>query len=345
MIDRELFGHYNGREVYKYRLVDEIEVEIVTLGATLLSIRTPDRNGLMTDVLLGFETPQDMVCKSDYMGAVVGRFGNRIGEGKFTLNANQYQLALNDGGKAHLHGGNVGFNQKVFQAEERSGALLLTCHSADGEEGYPGALELTVRYSVKGKVLAIEYFAHSDADTIINPTNHAYFNLNGQQDGSILDHVMEIRADRYLPVDEKLIPTGEERSVEGTAFDFRSPKTIGRDIDRNDAQLRIAGGYDHNFCLNQAHFATVYAPKTGIQMDCYTDRPGVQFYSGNFLSGQVGKSQYDRRSGFCLETQLYPDCINKPQWESPLLKKREKFYSRTEYCFSLYGEKNDHIMA
>lgn len=245
------------------------------------------------------------------------------------------QLALNDGGKAHLHGGLVGFNQKNFTAKEQNGSLLLTCFSPDGEEGYLAGLTLTVQYTVKGKSLIIEYFAESDGTTIFNPTNHAYFNMNGENNGSILDNVLQLNADKYLPTDEKLIPTGEERNVEGTPFDFRQPKPIGRDIGAEDAQLATAGGYDHNFCLTDEHFAVVYSEKTGIQMDCYTDRPGVQFYSGNFMGGAVGKSQYHKRSGFGLETQLYPDSINKPHWRSPVLKKEEKFYSKTEYRFSV----------
>lgn len=335
MIKKEFMECYQGNEVYKYIVSDEIEVEISTLGATLLSLKTPDKNGIMTDVLLGFQNAEDMIYKSGFMGAVVGRFGNRIGEGKFELEGKQYQLALNDGGKAHLHGGLIGFNQKNFTAKEQNGSLLLTCFSPDGEEGYPAGLTLTVQYTVKSKSLIIEYFAESDGTTIFNPTNHAYFNLNGENDGSILDNVLQLNADKYLPTDEKLIPTGEERNVEGTPFDFRQSKPIGRNIGAEDAQLATAGGYDHNFCLTDEHFAVVYSEKTGIQMDCYTDRPGVQFYSGNFLGGAVGKSQYHKRSGFCLETQLYPDSINKPHWRSPVLKKGEKFYSKTEYQFSV----------
>lgn len=335
MIKKEFMERYQGNEVYKYTVSDEIEVEISTLGATLLSLKTPDKNGIMTDVLLGFQNAEDMIHKSGFMGAVVGRFGNRIGEGKFELEGKQYQLALNDGGKAHLHGGLIGFNQKIYTAKEQNNSLLLTYFSPDGEEGYPAGLTLTVQYTVKGKSLIIEYFAESDGTTIFNPTNHAYFNLNGENNGSILDNVLQLNADRYLPTDKKLIPTGEERNVEGTPFDFQQPKPIGKDIGAEDAQLATAGGYDHNFCLTDEHFAVVYSEKTGIQMDCYTDRPGVQFYSGNFMGGAVGKSQYHKRSGFCLETQLYPDSINKPHWRSPVLKKGEKFYSKTEYQFSV----------
>lgn len=338
MITKHFSENYNGEEIYTYTISDGIEVDISTLGATLLSIRTPDKCGNMTDVLLGFGTADEMIHKSSYMGAVVGRIGNRIGNGVFELDGKKYQLALNDGGKAHLHGGNVGFNQKNFVAKEENGSLLLTYVSPDGEEGYPAQLELTVKYTVNDKTLVIEYFAESNGNTIFSPTNHAYFNLNGENDGSILDNVMQIKADKYLPVDTALIPTSEERDLTGTPFDFRTAKKIGTDLEAVDEQLTIAGGYDHNFCLSDSHFATVYSEKTGIQMDCFTDRPGVQFYSGNFLSGEVGKSQYNKRAGFCLETQLYPDAINKPQWQSPILKSGEKFYSKTEYKFSVKAD-------
>ena len=333
MIKKEFAERYNDQNIDTYTICGDIEVEISTLGATLLSLRTPDRNGNMVDVLLNFPDAKDRGSGCGYMGCAIGRNGNRIGNGGFSLEGKTYPLAKNDGGKAHLHGGPLGFHQKNFDAQVQDDSLVMTCFSPDGEEGYPANLTFTVKYTVTGTTLVIEYFAESDGTTIINPTNHAYFNLSGEHDGSILDNVLQIHADRYLPTDKNLIPTGEETYVEGTPFDFRQPKPIGRDIGCADAQLATAGGYDHNFCLTDSHFAVVYSEKTGIQMDCYTDRPGVQFYSGNFLNGSVGKSRYPKNAGFCLETQLWPDCINKPQWQSPVLKKDEKFYSKTEYCF------------
>lgn len=335
MIKKEISECFSGEDIYTYTICGDIEVEISTLGATLLSLKTPDRNGNMVDVLLNFPEAKDRGSGCGYMGCTIGRFGNRIGDGKFTLEGKTYQLDRNNKGVSHLHGGLLGFHQKNFKAEIQGNSLLLTAFSSDGEENYPGNLTLTVRYTVTGKNLTIEYFAESDATTIFSPTNHAYFNLNGENDGTILDNILQINADRYLPTDQNLIPTGEERNVDGTAFDFRQPKPIGKDIGEADSQLMTAGGYDHNFCITDPHFAVVYSEKTGIQMDCYTDRPGVQFYSGNFLRGNVGKSLYPKNSGFCLETQLWPDCINKPQWQSPVLKKGEKFYSKTEYCFSI----------
>lgn len=337
MIKKEFAEQYNGQDLYTYTLEGKIQVEVSTLGATLLSLRVPDKNGDLVDVMLNHLKAEERGSGCGYMGAVVGRIGNRIGDGRFTLEGKTYQLALNDGGKAHLHGGVRGFDQKNYEAVEQGDSLLLTCCSPDGDEGYPAGLTLKVKYTVRETSLIIEYFAESDGTTILSPTNHAYFNLNGESDGSILDNVLQLRADRYLPTDENLIPTGEERPVAGTAFDFRQPKPIGADIGAQDDQLATAGGYDHNFCLTDPHFAVVYSEKTGIQMDCYTDRPGVQFYSGNFLEGKVGKSQYNKNAGFCLETQLYPDSIHKPQWQSPVLRKGETFYSKTEYRFSIKG--------
>ena len=335
MITKAFSERFKNEDIYIYTICGDIEVEVSTLGATLLALKTPDKNGKMTDVLLNFPEAKDQGRNCGYMGCTIGRFGNRIGDGKFTLEGKQYQLDRNNKGVAHLHGGLLGFHQKNFKAEVQENTLILTAFSPDGEENYPGNLTLTVKYTVSGSQLIIEYFAQSDQTTIFSPTNHAYFNLNGENDGSILDNILQINADRYLPTDPNLIPTGEERSVAETAFDFRQPKPIGRDIKAEDAQLATAGGYDHNFCLTDPHFAVVYSEKTGIQMDCYTDRPGVQFYSGNGLNGSVGKSLYPKNSGFCLETQLWPDCVNKPQWQSPVLKKGEKFYSKTEYCFSI----------
>lgn len=336
MIKSKFFDTYNGKDIYAYTLSDEISVTICNLGATILSICVPDKDGNMVDVALGMTTANDVVEKGDYMGAVVGRCGNRIANGKFTLNGVKYKLACNDG-KAHLHGGNVGFNRKVYDAQVLGDSLLLLMSSPDGDEGYPATLYFGVRYSVKGKTLCIDYFGTADNDTVYNPTNHVYFNLNGENDGSILDNVLQIFADEYLEIDENLIPTVKS-SVEGTPFDFRTPKAIGRDIDAVNKQLSLAGGYDHNYCVHGGRIATAYSPKTGIHLDVYTDRVGVQFYSGNFLTGNKGKSKYAKRSGFCLETQMYPDAINRPDFDSPVLLKWEKAYSQTRYAFSVTND-------
>ncbi|MCM1395790.1 MAG: galactose mutarotase [Corallococcus sp.] len=333
MITSKLFDTYNGREVYAYTLSDEISVTICTLGATILSITVPDKDGNAVDVALGMTTAQDVAEKGDYMGSVVGRCGNRIANGEFTLNGVKYKLARNDG-NAHLHGGNFGFNRKIYDAQVLGDSLLLLASAADGEEGYPANLYFGVKYSVKGKNLCIDYYGTADNDTVFNPTNHVYFNLNGESDGSILDNAVQIYADEYLQVDADLIPT-EKASVDGTPFDFRSPKPIGRDIDADDGQLSVAGGYDHNFCVNGGRIATAYSPKTGISMDVFTDRVGVQFYTGNFLKGQKGKSVYGRRSGFCFETQMYPNAVNRPDFVSPVIRKWAKTHSQTTYSFSV----------
>lgn len=333
MIQSKFWGTYNDKKVYVYTIKDEIAVEVCTLGATILSIKVPDKNNKPVDVALGMTTPVDVAEKGDYMGSVVGRCGNRIAKGQFTLGGKQYQLACNDGAN-HLHGGVNGFNKKIYDVQIIGGSLLMFTSSPDGDEGYPSNLYFGVKYTVKGKTLIIDYYGTANDKTLFNPTNHAYFNLNGESDGSILDNVLQINADEYLKVDETLIPT-KKAKVEGTPFDFRFPKMIGQDITQDDEQIKLAGGYDHNYCVNGGRIATANSTKTGIQMDVYTDRCGVQFYSGNFLKGQVGKSQYFKRSGFCLETQFYPNAINRKDGVSPVIKKGEKVHSQTSYEFSV----------
>lgn len=336
MITQQKFDAYKGQEITAYKLSDKIEVIVCNFGATILSIKAPDSNGNKVDVVLNMTNVADMIEKGDYMGAVVGRCGNRIEDGRFTLNDVTYQLAKNDHGFAHLHGGDVGFDKRVFKATVEENSVLMEYVSPDGEEGYPGALKFAVRYTVKGSSLAIDYYGECDKDTVFNPTNHTYFNLNGEDDGSMLDNVLQIRADSYLEVNKHLIPY-KKSPVAGTPFDFNEPKAIGEDIDEDFEQLLIAGGYDHNYCLSDYNAATVYSPTTGICMDVFTDCCGMQFYTGNFLEGQEGKSTYEANSGFCLETQYYPNAINSKDEnvEKPILKKGEKFHSRTEYVFSV----------
>ncbi len=335
MITRKHFDKLNNQQVDQFVLQDEITVKVLTCGGTIFSIDAPNAVGGTTDVLLGLTSSKDIVNSSSYMGSFIGRSANRIADGKISVGGTTYQLAKNDGGKTHLHGGNVGFNQKLLKARVEGNSLFLEGNSANGEENYPGNLTFSVKYTVEGTMLTIEYFAQSDADTIFNPTNHAYFNLNGQNFGDISNIVVQIFADAFLPVNADMIPTGEERLVKDTAFDFSSPKAIGQDISSDDNQIVLAGGYDHNFCLKGKHAARAYSPQTGIVLDCYTDRPGLQFYTGNFLTGEKGKAVYNKRSGFCLETQTYPNAVNMPQWQSPLLKKGEKFYSVTQYVFGV----------
>ncbi|MCM1194920.1 MAG: galactose mutarotase [Corallococcus sp.] len=334
MITYQFFDKYKDQDVYVYLLSDKIDVLVCTLGATVMSVSVPSASGKKADVVLSMTSPEEMVEKGDYMGAIVGRCANRIANGCFTLNDTTYKLALNDGGKAHLHGGNVGFNRKLFKATIDGDSLLMELDSPDGDEGYPGNLKMAVRYTVKGSSLAIEYYGESDKDTVFNPTSHIYFNLNGESDGSILDNFIQINADNYLETDENLIPT-VKRPVKDTPFDFTVAKAIGQDINAVNEQLTLAGGYDHNFCLDDNHAATAYSTKTGVCMDVFTDCCGMQFYTGNFLKGQEGRSVYGKHSGFCLETQFYPNAINNPEFASPVLKKGEKHHSRTQYVFSL----------
>lgn len=336
MIIEQYFDDYNGQEINVYKLSDKIDVLVCTLGATVLSIKVPDGNGNKVDVALSMLEVNDIAKNDAYMGSVVGRCCNRIEDGRFTLNDVTYNLAKNADGVSHLHGGKIGFNQKVFKATMDADSLLLEYTSPDGEEGYPGNLKMAVRYTVKGSSLAIEYYGETDKDTLFNPTSHTYFNLNGESNGSILDNVLQIRAESFLEINGNLIPV-KISSVKGTPFDFTEPKPIGRDIDSDNEQLCIAGGYDHNYCLCDYNAATVYSVKTGICMDVFTDCCGMQLYTGNFLKGQEGKSVYNKRAGFCLETQFYPNAINmaNDDIEKPILRKGDKFHSRTEYVFSV----------
>ena len=331
MISKIIFDKYDGKDIYAYTISDDIEVTVCTLGATVLSVKVPNNKGELTDVALGMTNARDMIDKGDYMGAVVGRCANRIANGRFTLNGVEYRLEKNNG-NAHLHGGVKGFNCKVYDATAEGNTLTLTATSPDGEEGYPGNLTLTVKYTVSNRSLKVEYLAQSDKDTLFNPTNHTYFNLNGESDGSICDNYLKINAADYMQVNQDLIPT-TRCPVEGTPFDFRALKPIGKDIGADDQQLKIAGGYDHNFCLTAHHAATAYSPKTDVVMNVFTDMKGVQLYTGNFLTGNVGKSVYAKRSGFCLETQFYPDAINRDDCDKPILRAGQKFYSQTLYNF------------
>ena len=331
MITKTFFDNYNNQDIYAYTLTEEISVTILTLGATIISLQVPNKDGQLVDVALGMTNANDVVDLGDYMGCVVGRCGNRIAKGKFALEGKTYTLDTNNGPN-HLHGGFDGFHKKVYQAKVEGNSLLLFATSEDGDQGYPHKVEWCVKYTVEKSTLSIEYFGQSDGTTIFNPTNHVYFNLNGQEDGGILDNVLQIFAESYLEIDSTLIPQNQAL-VENTPFDFRTAKPIGQDIDKPHPQLQNGGGYDHNFCLTQSHFAHAYSPKTGITMDCYTDLPGVQFYSGNFLVNQQGKANYPKRSGFCLETQFWPDAINHHSYKQPVLKKGEQFYSKTQYVF------------
>jgi aldose 1-epimerase len=347
-MNKESFGNApDGTPVSLYTLTNShgMEARIITFGGIIVSLKVPDRNGKLDDVVLGFDNPQDYVKNHSYFGALIGRYGNRIARGKFTLDGKEYSLATNDGPN-HLHGGKIGFDQRnweVDEAESEPGRALVLKHvSKDGEEGYPGELSAKVRYAVTdSNELRIEYSAITDKPTIVNLTQHSYFNLGGQGNGDILGHELNIVADRFTPVDSTLIPTGELRPVEGTPMDFRIPVAIGARINQKEEQLVRGGGYDHNWVLNKmdssvALAASVYEPTTGRVMNVLTSEPGLQFYSGNFLNGSAtgkGGKQYNYRFGFCLETQHFPDSPNKPQFPSTVLRPGDTYKTVTVYRF------------
>jgi len=319
-------------------------VAVTNYGARLVSIIVPDKSGNPTDVILGYDNIQSYQKRGEpYFGAVVGRYGNRIAKGKFTLDGKTYQLDLNERVNT-LHGGPTGFYSRVFNAKQvNDHQLELTYFSKDGEGGYPGNLNVTVVYTLTNdNALKIEYSATTDQATVINLTNHAYFNLNGAGSKTVTADLLKINADSYLPVDGTSIPTGKAENVAGTPFDFRNFKAIGADIGQANEQLKLANGYDHNFILNKHSanqpVATVKASGSGITMDVYTDQPGLQFYSGNFLNAfrkdGKGGMGYGSRSALCLETQHYPDSPNQPAFPSTVLQPGKKYHSVTTYKFS-----------
>lgn len=321
-------------------------VGIINYGGIIISISTPDREGQLGDVVLGFDSLEPYLSEHPFFGALVGRFANRIAHARFTLDGVEYSLAQNNGANA-LHGGNQGFDKVIWDAEsfesDHSLGVTLRYLSEDGEEGYPGNLATQVTYSVNNQnELRIDYLATTDQATIVNLTNHSYFNLKGE--GSILDHVVTLNADYFTPTDETLIPTGEIRSVENTPMDFRCATRIGDRIDWDDEPLRLAGGYDHNWVLNKAeegelsHCATVTEPTSGRCLEVHTTQPGIQFYTGNMMPEEtVGKGGriYPRRSGLCLETQTFPDAPNHPHFPSAVLQPGEKYEQTTIFRFGV----------
>ncbi len=328
-------------EIYTLTNSNGLEARIMTYGAILVSMKVPDRAGKLDDVTLGFDSLDPYLQRHPFFGAIVGRYANRIAKGRFTLNNKQYTLAVNNGENS-LHGGIKGFDKSVWRAKPLNNSagvgVELSHLSKDGDEGYPGNLSVTVRYTLTNKdELKIEYSSTTDADTVINLTNHAYFNLAGQGNGDILNHQMMINADRFTPTDAGAIPTGELRPVQGTPFDFRTPMKIGARINQNEEQLKLGKGYDHNFVLNDRNAAQVYEETSGRVLSVWTTEPGVQLYTGNYLDGSLkgkGGKTYGPRSGFCLETQHFPDSPNKPNFPSAVLKKGEKRESTTIFRFS-----------
>jgi len=340
-----------GQSADLYTLTNKhgMEVTITNFGATVVSLKVPDKSGKPGDVVLGYDKAGEYQTGKGYFGATVGRYGNRIAHGKFELDGRTYTLPKNDGDNS-LHGGRVGFNGRMWTAKDISSAagqaLQLTYVSKDGDEGYPGNLTIHVTYSVLASenALKIEYSATTDKDTVLNPTNHSYFNLAGQGNGDNLKHELVIHAGRFTPVDSTLIPTGELKKVTGTPFDFTKQTAIGARIDQDDEQLKFGKGYDHNWVLDKKAGSTgptvaveVYEPTSGRVMNVLTTEPGVQFYSGNFLDGTAkGKEGkvYGHRSALCLETQHFPDSPNHKDFPSTELKPGQEFHSITIYKFS-----------
>ncbi len=348
-MNKQVFGKTaDGQQVDLYTLKNKngIEAAVMNYGAILVSLKTPDRAGKLEDVTLGFDSLDGYLKPNPYFGAVIGRYGNRIGGASFKLNGVAYKLPANNGPNT-LHGGLKGFDKVVWLAKDVSDAqgprLELTYLSKDGDEGFPGNLSATVVYTLTdSNELRIDYSATTDKDTVVNLTNHSYWNLTGPSGTDILGHELTLYADRFTPVDKNLIPTGKLASVEGTPFDFRKPMVIGARINQPDEQIKFGGGYDHNFVLNSgggalAPAAKVYDPKSGRVMDVLTTEPGIQFYTGNFLDGTLtgkGGKVYSIRTGLCLETQHFPDSPNKPEFPSTTLKPGGKYQSTTVYRFS-----------
>ncbi len=333
----------NGKTVKLFTLRNKsgMAVEISNYGATLVSIHVPDQKGQDGNVLLGYDDIKGYYNGKSYFGCVVGRYANRIAKGAFELDGKQYQLPQNDGLNS-LHGGVNSIDKQVWDARIMNDAIRLTTVMKDGDNGYPGNVKLTVVYSLRSdNSLVIDYSASTDKTTVLNISNHAYFNLSGDPSKTILDHEVNINADVFTPVDSTLIPTSELRKVAGTPFDFTQFKKIGKDIDQQDQQLIFGKGYDHNFVLN-AHDATapvveVVEKKSGRKMEVFTNQPGVQFYTGNFLNGsEKGRGlTFEHRTGFCLETQQFPDAPNQSNFPSTVLKPGEVWKSQTTYKFSV----------
>lgn len=342
---KEHFGKTaNNQNIDLYTLTNanRVEAKITNYGGILVSLKVPDRSGKPGDVVLGFDSLEDYEKGDSYFGAIIGRYANRIGKGLFTLGGGEYKLAVNNG-ENHLHGGLKGFDKVIWNAEiietTDNAALELTYFSEDGEEAYPGNLTVQVTYTLTdNNELKIDYSATTDKETIVNLTNHSYFNLAGA--GDILQHELTINADNFTPIDKTQIPTGEIASVRNTPFDFTGGRIIGSRIDGANEQLRICKGYDHNYVLNKAEktltlAAEVYEPTSGRLMRMSTTEPGVQFYSGNYLENVKGKQNkiYQKRGGFCLEAQHFPDSINRRSFPSTVLTPHERYAQTTVYKF------------
>ena len=347
--DAQMVEDFDRIQLYTLSNSNGMKVKVTNFGAIVTSIVVPDRDGKFSDIALGYDQLEDYINAVDkpYFGAIVGRYGNRIAKGEFTLDGESYSLAVNNPPN-HLHGGVIGFDKVVWDAKLTRGpewqGVELKYLAKDMEEGYPGNLSITVTYKLtSANELSVDYHATTDKATPVNLTQHTYFNLKGEGEGTILDHELMINAKRYTPVDSTLIPTGELAPVQGTPFDFTSSKTIGRDIGEEDTQLEYGLGFDHNFVLDRdsdglSHAATVYEPASGREMVIHTTEPGIQFYCGNFLDGRlIGKAgkPYIHRGGFCLETQHYPDSPNQKGFPSCILRPDGVYQTTTVFTFNV----------
>jgi len=346
MIKKNSFGKTSDGDVILYTLTnaDGLELKVINYGCVVVSLKTPDRNGVIEDVVLGFDTIEQYMKESPFFGAIVGRYGNRIAKGMFNLDGVTYNLAINNGPN-HLHGGVKALDKVLWKAEENSSkegpSVKFTYLSEDGEEGYPGNLIITVIYALtNNNEFKVNYRATTDKKTVINLSQHSYFNFSGNAQRDILDHELMLNADRIVAVDETCIPTGELRPVKGTPFDFSTPTRVGDRINDDDIQLKNGEGYDHTFVFNvndgKSLAGSLYDPTTGRYMEVYTTEPGVQFYSGNHLAGYKGKNSaiYNRRFGLCLETQHFPDSPNQPNFPPVILEPGEVYETETTYKFS-----------
>ena len=326
-------------DVYTLENAKGMKMEVSTLGGRILTLTAPDRDGRFADVLMGLARPEDYVDNHPYYGAFIGRYGNRIGGAKFTLGGKTYELEKNNG-KNMLHGGFVGFDRRLMTAKVDGDALVLSYHSPDGECGFPGNLDVDVKYELTddGEV-KLTYDAVSDADTLCNLTNHAYFNIG--DDDTVLDQVLDINASRITPVDDELIPHGEFMDGIGTPYSFKGGVKLGKNMFSDDHMIALCHGFDFNYCLdrkteNDLEFcASVYDEKSGRYMECYTTLPGVQLYTSNTVKGSVGKKTYENYAALCLETQGFPNSPNCPEYPSTVLKKGEKYHTETVYKFSV----------
>ncbi len=344
-IEQKIFGSLpDGTKIHLYTLTNTngVRIQAMEYGARIVSIQVPDRKGNLGNVVLGHDTLEEYLADGDFLGAAVGRYANRIGDSRFTLNGKEYPLRANDG-KNHLHGGPGGFDKQVWTVEEQAeDRLTLSLQSPDGQEGYPGNLSVQVTYTLTEAGLTIGYWAKCDRDTLCNLTNHTYFNLSGHQSGPVTGQYIQLAASRYTPTVPGSIPTGELAPVEGTPMDLREGLPIGQRVDEDFPQLTMAGGYDHNWCIDGSDgslrlAARAWSRETGVVMETWTTQPGVQFYSGNYLDGcpaGKGGAPYAKRWGFCLETQHYPDSPHHPNFPSTVLPAGAEYRQTTEYRFA-----------